>query len=100
LRWMEVEPPDDERPDFMLAVYKTDMKEKRLNAVSVHNISNVLLNDDDPTQFFVVVGPSTYTLMARDEYDAKKWVASLNDIVQLTRGDKDGANPDGNCRIS
>mmetsp|Transcript_4794 Transcript_4794/g.19555 ORF Transcript_4794/g.19555 Transcript_4794/m.19555 type:complete len:157 (-) Transcript_4794:4155-4625(-) len=92
LRWMEVEPPDDERPDFMLAVYKTDIKEKRLNAVSVHNISQVMVNDLDPTQFFVVVGPSSYTLMARDEYDAAKWVDSLNQVIQFTRGDKDGTS--------
>ena len=37
--------------------------------------------------------------MARDEYDAKKWVASLNDIVQLTRGEKDG-NAENGCLIS
>ncbi|KAJ8599773.1 hypothetical protein CTAYLR_003431 [Chrysophaeum taylorii] len=103
IRWMEVEPPDAERADVMLAVYKTDLKEKRLNAVSLRNIASVSLNDDDPHSFVVVVGASVYTLLARDETDARKWVAILNDDVQLARDDKAGppdADLDQNCLLS
>lgn len=85
IRWMEVEPPDAERWDVMLAVYKTDLKLKRLNAVSLHNISLVEINEDEPRSFNVTVGTSVYTLLARDKADALKWVTVLNENVAIAR---------------
>lgn len=97
---MEVEPPDSERPDVMLAVYKTDLREKRLNAVSLRNISSVSINEDEPQTFNVVVGASVYTLLARDESDARKWVATLNENVRRVRDEDSVAPKENSCLLS
>lgn len=100
IRWMEVEPPDSQRPDVMLAVYKTDLREKRLNAVSLRNISSVSINEDEPQTFNVVVGASVYTLLARDEADARKWVATLNENVRRVRHEDIVAPEETGCLLS
>lgn len=99
IRWLEVEPPSDERPDVMLAVYKTDLREKRLNAVSIRNIAEVSLRKDEPASFNVVVGASVYTLQARDEDDAKKWVATLNENIGAATDDRELRKQDS-CAVS
>ena len=79
LRWLEVDPPEEDRPEYMLSVYKTAQKSKRLNAVSLKKISAVRHDDSLPCAFVVSVGESNYTLLARDAADADTWVQSLND---------------------
>ncbi len=79
LRWLEVDPPEEDRPEYMLSVYKTAQKSKRLNAVSLKKISSVRHDDSLPCAFVVSVGESNYTLLARDAADCDAWVQSLND---------------------
>ena len=79
LRWLEVDPPEEDRPEYMLSVYKTSARSKRLNAVSLKKISAVRHDDSLPCAFVVSVGESNYTLLARNEEDADTWVQSLND---------------------
>ena len=79
LRWPEVDPPEEDRPEYMLSVYKTSARSKRLNAVSLKKISSVRHDDALPCAFVVSVGESNYTLLARDAADADTWVQSLND---------------------
>lgn len=99
LRWLEVDPPEDDRPDYMLSVYKNDLKQKRLNAVSLRKITDVALCET-PCAFVVSVGENSrparappqrlvrlarpaprrrYTLLARDTQDAETWVRVLNE---------------------
>ena len=61
-----------------LSVYKTDLKKKRLNAVSLRKITDVA-PCEIPCAFVVSVGGSTYTLLARDTHDAEQWVKVLNE---------------------
>ena len=79
LRWLEVDPPEEDRPEYMLSVYKTSARSKRLNAVSLKKISSVRHDDSLPCAFVVSVGESNYTLLARDAADCDTWVQSLND---------------------
>ena len=79
LRWLEVDPPEEDRPEYMLSVYKTSARSKRLNAVSLKKISAVRHDDGLPCAFVVSVGESNYTLLARDAADCDTWVRSLND---------------------
>ena len=79
LRWLEVDPPEEDRPEYMLSVYKTSARSKRLNAVSLKKISAVRHDDGLPCAFVVSVGESNYTLLARDAADCDTWVQSLND---------------------
>ena len=79
LRWLEVDPPEEDRPEYMLSVYKTSARSKRLNAVSLKNISSVRHDDSLPCAFVVSVGESNYTLLARDAADCDTWVTALND---------------------
>ena len=79
LRWLEVDPPEEDRPEYMLSVYKTSARSKRLNAVSLKKISAVRHDDSLPCAFVVSVGESNYTLLARDAADCDTWVQSLND---------------------
>ena len=79
LRWLEVDPPEEDRPEYMLSVYKTSARSKRLNAVSLKKISSVRHDDSLPCAFVVSVGESNYTLLARDVADCDTWVRSLND---------------------
>lgn len=79
LRWLEVDPPEEDRPEYMLSVYKTSARSKRLNAVSLKKISAVRHDDSLPCAFVVSVGESNYTLLARDAADCDTWVRSLND---------------------
>ena len=78
LRWLEVDPPEDDRPDYMLSVYKSAQKSKRLNAVSLKKITSVIHDHAVPCAFVVAVCDSSYTLLARDAADADTWVACLN----------------------
>lgn len=96
VRWMEVEPPDATRPDVMLAVYKTDLKEKRLNAVSLRNITDVTLHDEN---FDVTVGTQVYTLQARDKNDALKWTTVLTEDVMIARDEREPEDNDA-CVLS
>lgn len=82
LRWLEVDPPEDDRPDYMLSVYKNDLKQKRLNAVSLRKITGVALCET-PCAFVVSVGENAYTLLARDAHDAETWVAALNESRKI-----------------
>ena len=79
LRWLEVDPPEEDLPEYRLSVYKSSAKSKRLNAVSLKKISAVRHDDSLPCAFVVSVGESNYTLLARDAADADTWVQSLND---------------------
>ena len=79
LRWLEVDPPEEDRPEYMLSVYKTSARSKRLNAVSLKKISSVRHDDSLPCAFVVSVGESNYTLLARDAADCDTWVTALND---------------------
>ena len=79
LRWLDVDPPEEDRPEYMLSVYKTSARSKRLNAVSLKKISSVRHDDSLPCAFVVSVGESNYTLLARDAADCDTWVRSLND---------------------
>jgi len=79
LRWLEVDAPEEDLPEYRLSVYKTSAKAKRLNAVSLKKISSVRHDDSLPCAFVVSVGESNYTLLARDAADADTWVQSLND---------------------
>lgn len=78
LRWLEVDPPGEDRPDYMLSVYKSAQKSKRLNAVSLKKITSVIHDHAVPCAFVVAVCDSSYTLLARDAADADTWVACLN----------------------
>jgi hypothetical protein len=78
LRWLEVDPPGEDRPEYMLSVYKSAQKSKRLNAVSLKKITSVIHDHAVPCAFVVAVGDSSYTLLARDAADADTWVQCLN----------------------
>ena len=91
---MEIDPPEDDRPDYMLSVYKNDLKQKRLNAVSLRKITDVTLCDT-PCAFIVSVGENSYTLLARDNLDAETWVNTLNETRKAIN---EGASSD--CLIS
>ena len=79
LRWLEVDAPEEDLPEYRLSVYKTSAKAKRLNAVSLKKISSVRHDDSLPCAFVVSVGESNYTLLARDAADCDTWVTALND---------------------
>lgn len=89
-RWIELEFHDPKtepeyKSDYMLCVYKTAAKKKRLNAVIFRRISEVQMLKEEPVDgdeeanntFAIRVGDAIYHLQAANRTDAEKWVAVL-----------------------